>query len=1228
MRFEKRSNYVNEQTITALSCRHSISVQTARLLAGRGMSDQEQIECFLHPERYPLSNPADLKGAANAAQKIAQGIQDAAIIHLWAHADADGILALNTAATSLAAAKAAYHCRLIDRDHNLNQSQEDQDFLFLAKQTNLHILLGADDSDEQLVEQMKQNGQCIVITNKKTSLCDEGLSAFVTSRYSGSVQQDLSLAALCAKVMSLWAGSTALEKCRDLLFLASALSGCSIKEENRQIYVQCEKDFLASSRCLIREILQQLEPALLPASTLSQLVLRRVRPLMESAIRMGQARLLASSLFASRTSRQFLPALEALCNQAEAQDSLIRQNISNGALGQRGVGNAFVIEDNAPLDRICKTAEILSRQAEQPMLILSRQPAGCIGAVVSSGSFRVQEVLAKEGVLFRKGRTIPGYILVCDNAQQLCQRFNRAIQMADPALFEEIRQYDMEVSIRDLSDDLAAQLSWLAPFGPGNPAATFLIQDGAMKTVRLRGKNAQNFACELYDETGSIKAMAFDMDQPAHRIGNDFLVSLKIQDDFAITHKGALAAIRCIRRSDNHKERDLANQSTRYGSIDPKLAHPLSVLGLWSTKEKQFNSKNIFSIGDLLHFFPRRYYDFRRSTCMDNVRSTDEKYRVEGTITHITSTKKGIVAIASDPHGKPFRIFWFNQSWIMDHLKKGDSISVCGSFRFLPGGPPAITPLFWSKNPGELNRLIPVYSKIRGMSDTFLENTVQSALEYIDNADYLEIEIARKYNLPCLYDTYRMLHRPQNDLDLEDGARRTVFDSLLQSALLLKARESKAGGTNDFAWPIADNHCWKILHDALPYCLTEDQKTALSHMWKTICRHERLNALVQGDVGSGKTIVAVFMMAAAAANGLQAVMLAPTEVLAAQHFEEVQRYGSLLGLETVLLSGSVKAREKKAILKDIADGQAKLIVGTHALLQKNVEFDKLGLLVIDEQHKFGVEQRELLTTGQMPPHVINMSATPIPRTMAQAFLGIGIQIENIKTRPQGRKPVITQLLTDDTEINQKILEQVQAGHQCYVVCPAIDEHEDDNSSISSVEEVKKEMEAFFRHHTEVQISAISGRMKSKEITANVEAFASRKTNVLISTTIVEVGVNIPNATLMVIKNAERFGLAQAHQLRGRVGRGSDQGYCILQTRPDDPKANILLSTSDGFEIASQDLRLRGTGSLVGNIQSGKSIDTSLILSHASQFEQIQQDAAAIITSAQRKSVYAHLLCTA
>lgn len=489
-----------------------------------------------------------------------------------------------------------------------------------------------------------------------------------------------------------------------------------------------------------------------------------------------------------------------------------------------------------------------------------------------------------------------------------------------------------------------------------------------------------------------------------------------------------------------------------------------------------------------------------------------------------------------------------------------------------------------------IHSMQPVYGLTKGLSNKMITKLVHQILDTRPlHGEYLPEEIRERYQLADANYAIRTIHFPKNMQELLTARKRLVFDEFLLFVLaiqLLKEKTEEAPNTFSMK-PVRTT---EEIIEGLPYDLTGAQKNVWHEIERDLSGHKLMSRLVQGDVGSGKTVIAFLAMVLSAENGFQSALMVPTEVLANQHYEGFLRLmeeQNIASCHPVLLTGSTTARQKREIYQKIADGEVNVIIGTHALIQEKVEYKNLGLVITDEQHRFGVRQREALTTRGNPPHVLVMSATPIPRTLAIILYG-DLDISIIDELPAKRLPIKNCVV--GTSYRPKaysfIEKQVQMGRQAYVICPMVEESE--GLEAENVTDYARKLQEVLPG--EIKVEILHGKMKPKEKNRIMEAFASGEIQVLVSTTVVEVGVNVPNATVMMVENAERFGLAQLHQLRGRVGRGEHQSYCIfIQGNNEEntsKRLKILNESNDGFYIAGEDLKLRGPGDLFGIRQSG------------------------------------------
>jgi ATP-dependent DNA helicase RecG len=618
--------------------------------------------------------------------------------------------------------------------------------------------------------------------------------------------------------------------------------------------------------------------------------------------------------------------------------------------------------------------------------------------------------------------------------------------------------------------------------------------------------------------------------------------------------------------------------------------------GVGEKTEALFEKVGISKLGDLIRYYPRDYDVFREPVSIGEVKD-QEKSAVSGTITGGIEIKKVrnltvVTTTVADLTGK-CRLTWFNMPFLRSTLKRGmtfvfrGKMTVKGSLRTIEH-PEIYTAAAYEE---KLNSMQPVYGLTAGLKNNLVTKMMHEALENLDlSQDYLPEQLRIQEGLAEYNYAVQQIHFPKDQQAFLSARKRLAFDEFLLFILALqKMKEKTETQQNHYRM----KEVWKTeeVLEALPYQLTNAQKNVWYEIERDLKGEKLMARLVQGDVGSGKTIIAFLAMIMAAENGYQSAVMVPTEVLARQHFEALTKLLSenelLESYQPVLLTGSNTAREKKLIYEQIASGQTRMIVGTHALIQEKVEYESLALVITDEQHRFGVRQREMFSTKGIKPNILVMSATPIPRTLGIILYG-DLDISVIDELPAKRLPIKNCVV--DTNYRPKayqfIERQVSEGHQVYVICPMVEESEgmEGENVVDYTERLKHTMD------TSVAVHMLHGQMKPKEKNKIMEEFAAGQIQVLVSTTVVEVGVNVPNATVMMVENAERFGLAQLHQLRGRVGRGDAQSYCIFIHGQDQAERSkrlqILNKSNDGFYIAGEDLKLRGPGDLFGVRQSG------------------------------------------
>ena len=617
--------------------------------------------------------------------------------------------------------------------------------------------------------------------------------------------------------------------------------------------------------------------------------------------------------------------------------------------------------------------------------------------------------------------------------------------------------------------------------------------------------------------------------------------------------------------------------------------------GVGEKTEKLFQKIGITTAEELLRYYPRTYDIYEEPVEIASAEE-DKTVSIRATIAtgiYINQIRnlQVLTTTVADASGR-LPVAWFNAPYLRGTLKKGSVFILRGKIIRKKGRPQMEHPEIFTPAAYEeiIHSMQPVYGLTKGLSNKMITKLVHQILDTRPlHGEYLPEEIRERYQLADANYAIRTIHFPKNMQELLTARKRLVFDEFLLFVLaiqLLKEKTEEAPNT----FPMKPVWTTEEIIEGLPYDLTGAQKNVWHEIERDLSGHKLMSRLVQGDVGSGKTVIAFLAMVLSAENGFQSALMVPTEVLANQHYEgflKLMEEQNITSCHPVLLTGSTTARQKREIYQKIAAGEVNVIIGTHALIQEKVEYKNLGLVITDEQHRFGVRQREALTTRGNPPHVLVMSATPIPRTLAIILYG-DLDISIIDELPAKRLPIKNCVV--GTSYRPKaysfIEKQVQMGRQAYVICPMVEESE--GLDAENVTDYARKLQEVLPG--EIKVEILHGKMKPKEKNRIMEAFASDEIQVLVSTTVVEVGVNVPNATVMMVENAERFGLAQLHQLRGRVGRGEHQSYCIfIQGNNEEntsKRLKILNESNDGFYIAGEDLKLRGPGDLFGIRQSG------------------------------------------
>ncbi len=622
------------------------------------------------------------------------------------------------------------------------------------------------------------------------------------------------------------------------------------------------------------------------------------------------------------------------------------------------------------------------------------------------------------------------------------------------------------------------------------------------------------------------------------------------------------------------------------------LTDPVTVLkGVGASRAAQLEKLGIVTLEDLIHFYPRDYEDRTKMVTLDQLTPQEPAcFRAMVLSTPRTSyVRKGLTytrCTVSDDTAK-VRVTWFNQPWMSQNLTQGETYYFYGSLSGDDRKYELLNPVVEQIEapPTATRCIIPIYTLTKGLTSRMLQSLISAAMEQCREqlTDGLPADVLRQEQLISLYPALLEVHHPTTAEALSEARRRLIFEEFFLYSLGLGLMKARRGQETHYPCtkPIPQS-----FYGSLSFSLTGAQSRCLNEISDDLLSGRPMNRLVQGDVGSGKTMVALGAMLQAVENGYQAVLMAPTELLADQHYQNFSKILAPLGIPCVLLTGSTPTAQRRRILDYIAVGAAKIIIGTHALFSGTVDFYNLGLVVIDEQHRFGVRQRAALAAKGNAPHMLVLSATPIPRTLALILYG-DLDVSVIDELPPGRQPVETFLVSSGyrARLNGFIRKQVEAGQQVYVVCPAVEENPD--TGLTSAEATFQTLSTTF---PDLRVGLVHGKLRSDAKEYTMSAFLRHEIDILVATTVIEVGVDVRNATLMVIENADRFGLSQLHQLRGRVGRGSQQSYCILvsDNRNLDTRKRLkaLCATNDGFAISQQDLDLRGPGDFFGSRQSG------------------------------------------
>ncbi len=606
------------------------------------------------------------------------------------------------------------------------------------------------------------------------------------------------------------------------------------------------------------------------------------------------------------------------------------------------------------------------------------------------------------------------------------------------------------------------------------------------------------------------------------------------------------------------------------------------IKGVGTILERKLNSLNIYTVKDLIEYYPYRYNYINiidiKDTKEDEVCMVKATIIDSGRVMYIKRNfnRLNFKVVSSDDI---INVTIYNRAFYKNNLNIGKEIILIGKYNKLKKSFIASDIRFNINN----NTIEPVYHLVEGIKSSNITKIMSDAIKYSKSTDNLPKEIVNKYNFIDKDIAVYNIHFPRSIKDIELSLKRLKYEELFEFMFkinYLKKINNKAKGIK------RDINVNSIedFTNKLPFTLTKDQLTSIKEIYNDLTSINRMNRLVLGDVGSGKTIVATFAIYLNYLSGYQSALMAPTEILAEQHYKSLSNILNEFNIKVALLTGKMKVKEKKEILNGLSDGSINLVIGTHALISDNVKFKNLSLVVTDEQHRFGVGQRNTLRDKGIVPDVLYLSATPIPRTYALTIYG-DLDISIIKTKPKGRREIITKVVKEDNikDVLYKMLDELKNGHQIYVVSPLVENSDDSN--LKSVYELKEKLDIAFQNKVRVEI--MHGKLKAKEKEEIMNDYKEGNIKILISTTVIEVGIDVPNSTMMVIYNSERFGLATLHQLRGRVGRNNLQSYCFLICNNEIDRLKVLESSNDGFYISEKDFEMRGSGDLFGERQSGE-----------------------------------------
>ncbi|MCI8961819.1 MAG: ATP-dependent DNA helicase RecG [Clostridia bacterium] len=617
------------------------------------------------------------------------------------------------------------------------------------------------------------------------------------------------------------------------------------------------------------------------------------------------------------------------------------------------------------------------------------------------------------------------------------------------------------------------------------------------------------------------------------------------------------------------------------------------IKGVGPTKVKLLNNLGIYTLEDLITYYPRDYEDRGKPRKIEDLQDGEEALikAIPASRFHVINVKRNMKIcklLVRDETGT-MEIVWYNQQYLKDKFIGGKWYSFYGKVSKKTGTVTMNSPVFDSENESKnTGKIIPIYPLTYKLSQNVLRQIIENGLKMVNGQieEIIPDNILREYKLIGVNEATNKIHFPKDFEEFKQARQRLAFEELLTMQLLLNNLKNKTIESHN-GIQFDENVKMSDIINSLPFRLTKAQLRVLEEIDKDMESNKIMNRLLQGDVGSGKTIVAIISAYKAVKSGYQMAIMAPTSILATQHLQSFTQILEPFGIKCELLISNMTKKKKEEVIEKLEKGEIDVLVGTHSILEENIVFKNLGLVVTDEQHRFGVNQRSVISAKGKNVDTLVMTATPIPRTLGLILYG-DLDISSIDELPPDRKKIETYAVTKGMEerINNFIKKQINEGRQCYIVCPLVEENEEINAkSVMEMVEIYKN-----QVFTEFRVEYMYGKMKQKEKDQIMQEFKDGKIDILISTTVIEVGVNVPNASIMVIQNAERFGLATLHQLRGRVGRGEYQSYCILKYQGHSntilQRMKVMQDTNDGFVISEKDLELRGTGDFFGTKQHG------------------------------------------